>query len=64
MGSDLQICTLGVQKCTSQQAAETVLQFEILASYMEEDIFKPVGGNILKGIYQKLDAVSIVIGHL
>ena len=34
----------------SQHAAVTVLQFEILASYMQEDIFKLAGGNILKSI--------------
>ena len=34
----------------SRQAALTVLQYEILAPYIEEDI----GGNFLKGIYQKV----------
>ena len=36
----------------SQQVVVTVLQFEILASYIEEDIFKLAGGIIPKGIYQ------------
>ena len=36
----------------SQQAAVTVVHFEIVASYMEEVIFKLAGGNIPKGIYQ------------
>ena len=35
-----------------KQPAVTVLQFEILASYMEEDTFKLAGGHIPKGIYQ------------
>ena len=38
----------------SQQVVVTVLQFEILASYIEEDIFKLGGGIIPKGIYQNI----------
>ena len=38
----------------SQQVVVTVLQLEILASYMEEDIFKLAGGKIPKGIYQNM----------
>ena len=34
----------------SQQVVVTVLQFEILASYIEEDIFNLAGGIILKGL--------------
>ena len=38
----------------SQKAAVTVVQFEIVGSYMEEDILKLAGGNILKFIYQNM----------
>ena len=38
----------------SQQAALTVLQYKILVSYTEEDIFKLAGGHVPKAIYQNI----------
>ena len=38
----------------SQQAVVTVSRFDILASYIEIDIFKLAGRNIPKGIYQNI----------
>ena len=42
----------------SQQAAVTVLKFEILVSYMEEDTFKLAQGNIPKGIWTLLQGTG------
>ena len=41
----------------SQQVVVTVLPFEILASYIEEYIFKLTGGIIPKGIYQNMHGI-------